>query len=33
MKEYLTNIPELTLKYKSGDIKKVQIKSSKDAAD
>ena len=33
MKEYLTNIPELTLKYKSGLIKKVQIKSSKDAAD
>lgn len=33
MKEYLTNIPELTLKYKSGDIKKVQIQSSKDAAD
>jgi len=33
MREYLTNIPELTLKYKSGDLKKVQIKSSKDAAD
>ena len=33
MKEYLTNIPELTLKFKSGIIKKVQIKSSKDAAD
>ena len=33
MKEYLTNIPELTLKYKSGDIKKDKIQSSKDAAD
>ena len=33
MTEYKTNIPELTLKYKSGEIKKVQIKSSKDAAD
>lgn len=33
MKEYMSNIPELTLKYKTGEIKKVQIHSSKDAAD
>jgi DNA repair protein RadC len=33
MKEYMTNIPELTLKYKTGDIKKVKIKCSQDGAD
>ena len=33
MKEYMSNIPELTLKYKTGEIKKVQVRSSKDAAD
>lgn len=33
MKEYMSNIPELTLKYKTGEIKKVQVHSSKDAAD
>ncbi|MCJ7820953.1 MAG: JAB domain-containing protein [Bacteroidales bacterium] len=33
MKEYLSHIPEITLKLKTGDIRKVQIKSSQDAAD
>lgn len=33
MKEYKSHISEITLKYKSGDIKKVQLKSSRDAAD
>mgnify|MGYP001131173910 CR=1 FL=1 len=33
MKEYKTNIPEITLKYKSGDVKKVKITNSHDAND
>lgn len=33
MKEYKSNIPEITLKYKSGNIKKVKIKSSADVAE
>lgn len=33
MKEYKSTIPEITLKYKSGDTKKVKVNSSKDAAD
>jgi DNA repair protein RadC len=33
MKEYESFIPEITLKYKTGEIKKAQIKSSSDAAD
>jgi DNA repair protein RadC len=33
MKEYESYIPEITLKFKTGEIKKVQIKSSNDAAD
>lgn len=33
MKTYNTNLPEITLKYKSGNMKKVQITGSKDAAE
>lgn len=33
MKEYKSNIPELTLKFKTGDVKKVKVTSSKDSAD
>lgn len=33
MKTYKSTIPEITLKYKSGDIKKVQIHNSNDAAE
>lgn len=33
MTEYKTNIPEITLKYKTGDIKKVKISSASDGAD
>ena len=33
MKEYKSFIPEITLKFKTGEIAKAQIKSSKDAAD
>jgi DNA repair protein RadC len=31
MKEYKSLIPEITLKYKTGDVKKVKIRSSMDA--
>ena len=33
MKEYKSTIPEITLKYKSGDTKKIKVTSSKGAAD
>ena len=33
MKTYKENLPEITLKYKSGEQKKVKIKSSKDSFD
>lgn len=33
MKEYKTTIPEITLKYKSGDVKKVKVCSSSDGYD
>jgi DNA repair protein RadC len=32
MKTYKTNLPEITLKYKSGDVKKVKITCASDAA-
>jgi DNA repair protein RadC len=33
MKKYESNIPEITLKYKTGEIKKTKISSSSDAAE
>lgn len=33
MTEYKSTIPEITLKYKSGNTKKIKVTSSKDAAD
>ena len=33
MKTYKSNIPEITLKYKNGNTKKVKIQSSKDSAE